>query len=44
VTFEVRPGEWRTRHISVRRGIRYEPDRVVVELELTSLEDDEEAG
>ena len=43
ITFEVRPGEWLTRYVSVRRGIRYEADRVVVELELTSLEDDEEA-
>ena len=43
ITFEVRPGEWLTRYVSVRRGIRYAGDEVIVELELASLDDDEEA-
>lgn len=43
VTFEVRPGEWVTRLVTVRRGFRFSADEVVVELEVTALEDDEEA-
>lgn len=41
VTFEVKPGEWITRYVSVRRSFRFSPDEVIVELELTSLDDDE---
>ena len=43
ITFEVRPGEWLTRLVTVRRGFRYSSGEVVVELEVSALEDDEEA-
>jgi hypothetical protein len=43
VTFEVRPGEWITRLVTVRGGYRFEKDAVIVELEVSALDDDEEA-
>jgi hypothetical protein len=43
ITFEVRSGEWVTREVTTREGFRYEDDVVIVGLEVTALEDDEEA-
>lgn len=42
ITFEVRPGEWITRQVTVREGFRYAADEVTVGLEVTALHDDEE--
>ena len=44
ITFEVRTGEWITREVTAREGFRYAEDVVTVGLEVTSLDDDEEAG
>lgn len=43
MTFEVRPGEWVSRLMTVRRGFRFSADEVVVEPEVSALEDDEDA-
>ena len=42
VVYELHPGEWITRRVSVRRYLRYSADEVLVELEVVALEDDED--
>ena len=43
VTFEVHPGEWTTRLVVERHYLRYSPEEVLVEVAVSSLDDDEES-